>query len=127
MNMSEEESSFYVAIEDPKLFRRELLGSSKMMIGLLQRYEAIKKIREEKIKSMFKFNEVAQEIVILINRLNKTIPQTKLRNLYEKSQGIVEKRKDNKQQVKEEKLVHPEITQLQKELFAIEEKLSKLK
>ncbi len=120
--MSEEESSFYVAIQDPKSFRRELLGSSKDMIKLLQKYEDIKKIREQKIKLMYEFSQTKTEIAMLMGKLKRAIPKTKLRNAYDNPK-VIEKKKI----VAPRKEVHPDLSSLQNELASIEEKLGKLK
>ena len=118
--MSEEESAFYMAIEDPYDFRRELLGSSKGVIQLLQKHEELKQIRQEKIKLMHEFSNVNSEITMLMNKLKKAIPKTKLRNIPNKEP--VSKKKESVINSKH----HPELSNLQRELAEIENKLNGL-
>lgn len=112
-----EESTFYMAIENPRDFRRELLGTSKMVIQLLQRYEHLKKIREQKVKLIYDYNETSKEINALINRLKRFVPQTNLRNITEKK--IIT--------TQENKTSDNDLRKLHQELADIESKLGKLK
>jgi hypothetical protein len=120
--MSEEESVFYVAIEDPIDFRKELLSSSKVIIQLLQRNEHLKELRTEKIQKLFEFSQLMSEITMLIGKLKKAIPETKLRNVPQ--QKIIEQ----KRILPEAKPIeNNDLRQLQLELHAIEEKLGMLR
>ncbi len=75
------DSNYYVSLEDPKSFRRELLGSTKVIIKLLQRYEILKLIRENKIKLMFSYSKTVTEINMLVNKLKRAIPKTKIKDM----------------------------------------------
>lgn len=79
--MPEEQDAFYIAIQNPKDFRRELLGSSKNILQLLQRREELMELRARKMQLMFGLSEIMSEIRMLVNRLRKTVPITKLRNV----------------------------------------------
>jgi len=79
--MKNENPDYYIALEDPKDFRRELLGSTKVIIKLLQRYEMIKGIREKKVEVMYKYSKVNAEINMLANKLKRTIPKLKNQSL----------------------------------------------
>lgn len=79
--MAGKDSDYYVAIEDPKLFRRELLSSTKVIVKLLQKYEEIKIIRENKIKLTFKYSNTITEINMLVNKLKRLIPRAKINNI----------------------------------------------
>jgi hypothetical protein len=79
--MVNKDSEYYVAIDEPKLFRRELLGSTKVIIKLLQKYEELKKTRENKIKLTFQYSNVISEINMLVNKLRKLIPRNKISNI----------------------------------------------
>lgn len=122
--MVEEEAAFYMAIQNPKDFRRELLGSSKVIIQLLQHHESIRQLREEKVKLMYEFSKITAEIRMLSGKLKGAIPQTKLRNI-PKSAEDGERKKISRG--RSSKGTHPGISQLQSELAAIEEKLGSLK
>ncbi|MFT4303407.1 MAG: hypothetical protein ACMXYG_02500 [Candidatus Woesearchaeota archaeon] len=112
-----EESAFYMAIENPRDFRRELLGTNKMIIQLLQKYENIKRIREQKINLIYEYNSLNKEINSLIHRLKKYVPKTNLRNISDKTIKInSEKQEPN-----------TDIKKLHDELAEIEAKLGKLK
>lgn len=79
--MADTNSDYYVSLEDPKSFRRELLGSTKVIIKLLQRYEMLKIVREKKIKLMFNYSKSIAEINMLVNKLKKAIPKNKIKDL----------------------------------------------
>ena len=118
--MSSDDDAFYMAIQNPKEFRRDLLGSSKDVIHLIQRYERIKELREEKIKRMYDFADKLQEINMILGKLKKVIPATKLRKLGDK---LDEQRKQAPKRVKTSS---NQVNTLQKELEMIEKKLENL-
>lgn len=119
----EEKGIFYMSIEDPDHFRRELLGTSKMIIQLLQKYEDLRKLREEKISLMFKFSDMMEEITMLVGKLKQAVPKTSLPNMGKQNDAPEKKAKI----VRMPKLQSPEIGMLQRELVEIEAKLGKLK
>jgi replication fork clamp-binding protein CrfC len=125
--MPTEEDSFYMAVRNPKDFRRELLNSNKQILQLLQKNEDLKGLRIKKIELMFKYNDIISEINMLMSKLKRTIPQTKLRNIPE----IKNKEEKEAAAPKKEKIIYKaekknELVRLQQELEQIESKLGKL-
>jgi len=121
--MSEEESAFYIAIQDPKDFRKELLGASKSLIQVLQRYQNLKKLREEKVKLLYDFSKKTAEITMLVSKLKRAIPKTKLRNMT-KSSEVTSKKMPSRGRSGSSR---GEISHLQNQLADIERKLGSLK
>lgn len=79
--MASNESEYYISLEDPKTFRKDLLGSTKVIIKLLQRYEILKSIRTKKTEVMFKYAKNITEINMLVNKLKRVMPKAKLKNI----------------------------------------------
>jgi len=116
--MRDEDDAFYVAVQNPRDFRRELLGAGKDVIRLIQKNEHIKEVRAEKIKKMFEFSDALSEIGMIMNKMKKVVPATKLRKLSSKL------KKEKKEEPKKKK--NNQLATLQKELELIESKLDGL-
>ena len=71
------DATYYMSINDPREFRKELLSSSKSVIQLLQRYDTIREIRGEKMKLTHQFSRIMEEIQMLSGKLRKVLPQVK--------------------------------------------------
>ncbi|MFH1053317.1 MAG: hypothetical protein V1740_02760 [Candidatus Woesearchaeota archaeon] len=110
------EEMFFVGIPNPNEIRRYLLESSKSMIQSLKKYEELKKIREEKVLQMNKFNQIMKQIDLLNKRLKKEFPKISVRlpsiSLNEGEKVVVKKVKGG------------ELDQLENELADIESKLN---
>ncbi len=74
--MSEE---YFVQIRDTDEVRRKLLGSSKQIIGVLQRYEMLKQTRVIKLEKMSQLRRTNKEINLLIAKLKKEMPKAEMR------------------------------------------------
>ena len=59
--------------------RRTILGSSKQIIKVLQRYEAIKDLRVRKLEKISKLRGVNKEINLLVAKLRKEMPKAEMR------------------------------------------------
>ena len=105
-----EDDAFYMAVQNPRDFRRELLGSSKSIIQLIQHYEQIKDIREKKIKKMHEFSAALSEVNMIMNKLKKAIPTTRLKKLHSQL-----KTKQKKEKKKASKPSSDQIERLQRE------------
>lgn len=113
-----EEENFYIAIQNPEDLRRELLGSVKMTIKLLQKCEHINEQREKKLKLMQEFHDSFTAINMLIKKLKQTVPKARAKSapskiLNSSKEGVI---KENKH----------EISRLQRDLDDIENKLEGL-
>ena len=73
------EKDFFVGIYNPKDVKRNVLESSRQVLDSLQSNAKLKKIRYEKIKYYEQMNKVMNEIDLLISRLQKKLPKSKLR------------------------------------------------
>lgn len=140
------QESFYVGIHEPTDLRREILESSKLMIHTLQSQKKVESIREEKEKTVNEFKRVVREINLIVSKVKKRLPRTKLRALskeeqlsvYKKANQAVspkkEKSKETKEapkvkEVKEEvapKKKESDFDRLQSQLDEIESKLKSI-
>jgi len=122
--MAEQKNVFFVGIQEPIQFRREILSCSKDVIGVLKRFEQFKQFRKEKAEIAAKLRRLFEEISFLNNKLRQELPKTKLRALRQPvelgTQEIVLPRILTK--------VHlSTVDKLEQELLELEAKLERLK
>ena len=126
------EENFYVEIEGPTEIRRGLLESSKAMVGMLQKYEEIKHLREKKRHETEKFKMLAKEISMEILRVKEKFPQFNLSDLPTKPELFkpfpIKAPKASKKSGKKEVEIKPlpGTAKLEHELRDIERKLQEL-
>ena len=109
--MKKEDELFYIGIEDPLELRRYLLESSRDVVQSLRRFEEINATRVRKMESMAKFKEIVEEINVLVSKLRRELPKTRVTTL-------------RKVRLTEERA--PELDELENELKVIESHLKKL-
>ncbi len=119
--MEESKDIFFVGIKDPVLFRKEILESSKESIKLLQEYEKLKTIREEKTKNVLKLNGLMKEIEKLVIQLKNVLPKVEMRIKNDDAGAEYALPK-----IKEHKKTVSEVDKLERELGMIESKLNSL-
>jgi hypothetical protein len=85
-------ADFYIEIEDSVDLRREILETSKGLIGILQQYEDIKRIDTEKVGEIELFRSLLKEIGSDITRLKTLMPKVKLSQLPRKDTPVKEQR-----------------------------------
>lgn len=108
---------YFVQIKDPADIRRGILGSSKQIIHILQRYERIKDLRVQKLEKISQLRSQNKEINLLIANLKKEFPAAKLRvNIREDTPT-----RKNKQEIRGD-----ELAKLEADLRMIEEKIGRL-
>ncbi len=130
---------FYVGIESPIDFRRNILESSKKILTTLQLYEEIKKLRVEKYSNVVQIKKIVDELRILMDNLNKSFPQTVIRPS-KKAPRLVQVPKTEEQKPKAQQISEPkkiikagpirdtdELKKLEDDLKEIETKLSTFK
>ena len=120
---------FFVEIEESQYVKREILESLKDNIGLLERYEKFKAIREEKIKSIEQVREKIKDLNKIIADLKAKMPSSEKRAKHaeEKVKKVKVKKEVKKESSKKiSKKTKKEIDALEDELSAIEAKLSRL-
>lgn len=87
--------AYYIRIEKPREFRRDVLESSKKVISCLQRYRQVSLIREQKKEFMIKLQTELKEIALLIKELDKIMPEKQLR------QDALRRKKERERKAKE--------------------------
>lgn len=70
-------SLFYVGIRDPTETHRTILECARDSIRLLQQYEKIKAIREEKLQTTLKLDTEMKQLRGLMNKLKSFFPLSK--------------------------------------------------
>lgn len=66
---------FFMRIKNPLVFRRNLLESSKIVLGILKQTYSIKQIRDAKLRLIHIINNEIKELKILVQKINEIIPQ----------------------------------------------------
>ncbi|MFC1723142.1 hypothetical protein ACFL0V_03305 [Nanoarchaeota archaeon] len=100
---------YFVQVKDPEEVRRMLLGSSKQIVQVLQRYETLKDIRVQKLEKLSLLRKLNKEIHLLLVKLKKEMPKADIR-IKPKIQ-------------KESTVTGNEVAELEAELKRIEEKI----
>ena len=77
--MPKEEEVFYVGLDDPRMLRRTILEATRDGIQSLQQFESFKAVRAEKHEMLLHLKADIQDLRVLIKKLRKTLPKTKLR------------------------------------------------
>jgi len=72
---------FFIGIEDPVDVRRNVLESSKEIVGSLESFSKLEKIRNEKIYMFKEMKKIMGELDLLIRNLEEKFPKTHLRNV----------------------------------------------
>jgi hypothetical protein len=115
-----EDNQYFVHIRDPVDIRRTILGSSKQIIQVLQRYERIKTLRVKKLEKIALLRNLNKEINLLVAKLKKGLPVAEMRvKLKEEKKGI-------KKREEKEEYAGDDIRKLELELRMIEDKIERL-
>ncbi|MBW3000132.1 hypothetical protein KY339_05660 [Candidatus Woesearchaeota archaeon] len=69
-----EDEYFFMKIDEPKGFRKKLLESSRDIIQVLKRGDAVSSVRTEKTKKIMKLKKVIKELKKLALDLEKKLP-----------------------------------------------------
>ncbi|MBW2967793.1 hypothetical protein KY362_04865 [Candidatus Woesearchaeota archaeon] len=73
------ESQYFAQIRDPVEIRRSILGSSRQIITVLQRYEHIKALRVKKLEKITKLRALNKEINLAVAKLKQKFPAVEMR------------------------------------------------
>lgn len=97
--------AYYVKIDDPKAFRREVLESSRKTIGCLQSLRDVLYIRKRKREYLLLLQKQVKEIDLLLAQLEKSLPEKQLREeaLEELRQAKLEKQRLDVESAKSKK------------------------
>ena len=111
----------YMPINDPKSFRRHILLSSIDVIKILEKYENLKQIRNEKKNILVEFKQKLNELNENVNNFKELVPKVNKHEL---------KREEKEVEQRIEKIKYPKKSEgykhLQRELQELQEKLSKI-
>jgi len=135
------EDAYLVHLKDTVDFRRTILESSREVIHMMQEYQALMDLRKRRLDMEQAFKEELREIMLLVNKLEKTLPKHSINKLKEVLPGVIEeekkhmakpekkklskkKEKPAKEQLREKQL--SQIQRLEKALESVEGKLHKL-
>jgi hypothetical protein len=113
------DDQYFVQIRDPVDVRRSILGSSKQIIHVLQRYERIKALRVKKLEKISLLRALNKEINLLMAKLKKEFPVAEMR---------VRLGKEEKKATKGKPVVTrgDDLRKLESDLRMIEEKIGSL-
>ena len=118
----EEQHTLYAGIMQPTEIRSMLLGCSRDIISVLQRYDALLDIRREKIEQIICLKKELGEIKRLQSILKEKLP----------NEGVAKApvqalpKRLMKRKVSAISAPHPEIKELEAELNEIEERLNRI-
>ncbi len=119
---------YYLVIEEPVEIRKNVLSSAKEMLEILQGFEKLKKVRQEKEQTIEEMKAKLKDIFATISQLKTQIPKVKEHIPHELSEVIRPERKPRPLHKEQKKPSKPMTTmeKLEKELAEIEAQLSKL-
>lgn len=115
------QSVFYVNLNEPVEVHRAVLESTKQILSNLKKYESFKKVRTYKLESLMQLKHVMGEINLLVNRFNREMPKTGLRAARVKAAAVAVPKK-----VKAEAAPKPlkEIAEHKSKIDVLEEELN---
>lgn len=118
---------FYVGVQDPAECRKDILESTRALVLMLQSYHAFKKVREQKELETKNLKDVTKQIEVLISKLKRELPKTRLREkapAAEQTQTTAKQHRAVPAQEKPQRRHMNEVERLETELADIERKLN---
>lgn len=120
--MAEPKSPVYIGIPEHVGVRRDLLLSSKDLLGALKAYEAIKDIQARRTELTFELHKVMDEIAVLTKKTKMNLPKPPAKLVFAAKEETEEKpARKGARKTNEDKL-----GMLDSELSKIEAKLKRL-
>ncbi|MBI5880950.1 hypothetical protein HZB90_02365 [archaeon] len=116
-----EESQYFVQIRDAVDIRRGILGSSRQIIQILQRYERIKALRVRKLERIALLRALNKEINLLVAKMKKELPTAEMRIRLGKEDKRVKRGREEREETGGD-----ELRKLESELRMIEDKIGRL-
>lgn len=111
-----EQNDYFAQVRDAPEVRKNLLNTSRQIIQVLQRVEAVKKLRVRKLEKIAEVKQTNKEIRMLVNKLKKEFPAT----------GMRIPTKETKHRNTKKKIRGNELKELEAELKMIEGKIGQL-
>lgn len=71
--------TYYVKMTNPREFRRDVLESSKKVIGCLQANRNVLDVRQRKRELLEQLQQQVKELALLVNKLDEILPDKQLR------------------------------------------------
>ena len=71
--------TYYVKMSNPREFRRDILESSKKVIGCLQANRNVLEVRQRKRELLNQLQQQVKELALLVNKLDEILPDKQLR------------------------------------------------
>jgi hypothetical protein len=128
---TEPTKSFYIGVQNPDNMRRNILESSKDIIGILKQYQRIKQIREDKREAIDELNSAVKSIKSGLGKFKRILPIVQLRErpIEVRFEGVETEGMITEEPPKERsvpKKVLSEIEKLEAELRNVEGKLANI-
>ncbi|MBN1503154.1 hypothetical protein JW930_06415 [Candidatus Woesearchaeota archaeon] len=113
------DAEHFVGIDNPMDVRRNILESSREIIQTLQKFDKLKEIREEKLKTLHQLRTVIRELNLLFSKLKAELPSTHLRALAPEEVSLPSLKDAPK-------IEKSELEELESQLMDIERELTRL-
>lgn len=85
--------TYYVKMNNPREFRRDILESSKKVIGCLQANRNVLEVRQRKRDLLDQLQQQVKELALLVGKLDEILPDKQLRE-----EAIQEAREEQQRQ-----------------------------
>lgn len=121
-----DEELYFMRIDEPVELRKNVLEGTRILIHVLQRYEQIKSIRQQKAMELGHLRQVMKEIGQLMIELKKILPAVEVKQAKMPVEIKSEKYVQHKGKPVSQKRDDGELRSLEKELKMVEEKLARL-
>jgi len=120
------EKTVYVGIRNKSEIRRELLESSKDIVGVLKNYDKLNAVREEKIEKIMELKNILAELKQINGLLKDQFPSEKISEKKPVLKKSYARKAERLKPRPAAKKPSSEIKKLEEELGEIEERLSKM-
>lgn len=127
-----DDPDYFMSVDRPKEFRKQILEASKDIILTLKDYHKLQSIRKNKLDLISVLRDQIKEMTFLMNKLDERLPDKKIEyehDIYEaKHKPQVEKKDEAPEKTVEQPVQESsdEVDHLENALKSIEEKLNKL-
>ncbi|MBI1971070.1 hypothetical protein HYS47_04945 [Candidatus Woesearchaeota archaeon] len=120
--MAKQDDLFFRKIDDPVDFRKAGLEALRETIHAMRRFDAVKKIRTEKVREVLKLRDKVQELNVDLHRLHDLLPDIEPEPKKEQQKA----RPAQEYQAPERQKGREDIDELETQLKEIEKKLKDL-
>jgi methionyl-tRNA synthetase len=121
-----DQNVLFIQVRDPTSIRRTLLGCSKQVIQLLQRYEKLKEMRVKKAELTAKLRSTNKEITLLTIKLNTYLPAAATKTSEKIEKGKRKEPHQKSEQTRIEETHTNDLAKLEAELARIDSKIKQI-